>query len=214
MRILAPLCIFSVVAVPAVAQDFSRVIDLLPGHPVHQESMAKAGVVMALSIRPGQDGATDLQELCEELGGAAGLERENGHGHRLEVIFVSPYKEMAVEGYYLPGAGTAGAGELVRGDRITRAVLDGIVARAGIPTTILEEVDVEQQISCELAEPVWHLRWDDVRSVDGLAPDNVIEHAYRRFMAVHERVVEYNAKGRYLEKKVGQKAPVSALTSG
>jgi hypothetical protein len=178
------------VAVPASAKDLGLAVDLLPGHPVYHESTREAGAVMAIAITSGQGTPTDLKGLCEELRVAAGLRREHGEGLALEVIFVVPYKGMAIEGYYLPVDGTAGNEALVPGNGIARATLDGIVARAGIPGRVLDEGNVEHEVSCELAEPAWLLRWEDVRLIEGEQPDAVIDRAYRRFAAIHRSVVQ------------------------
>ena len=182
-------------AVPASAEAAGLVIDLLPGHPIHHESEREAGVVMAISIIPGEGAAADLKALCEELRVAAGLARASRDGMPLEVIFVVPYKGMAVEGYYLPAAGMTGSEALIPGAGIARATLDGIVARAGFPARLLDETAVEHEISCELREPAWLLRWEDIRPLGGAQPDAVIESARARFMALHRSVVEH-ATGR------------------
>ncbi|MGH6917251.1 MAG: hypothetical protein ACREJ0_06060, partial [Geminicoccaceae bacterium] len=129
-------------AVPASAQEVAHGIDLILGHPVYHEDENEAGVAMALSITPDQGQTTNLMELCEELRVAAGLSNENGDELRLEVIFVVPYKGMAVEGYYLPRDGTLASDTLVRGKDIPRSTLDRIVARAGIPPRVLDETNV------------------------------------------------------------------------
>jgi hypothetical protein len=190
MKSCALACAAALVAVPASAQDLGLVVDLLPGHPVYHESAHEAGVVMAIAISPAPGTATDLQGLCEELRAAAQLPREHGEGLALEVIFVVPYKGMAVEGYYLPADGTSGREALVPGSDIARATLDGIVARAGIPVRVLDESDVDHEVSCQLAEPAWLLRWEDVRLIGGETPPAVIDRAYSRFAAIHRSVVE------------------------
>ena len=191
MRACALTCAAAMVAIPASAQDLGLVVDLLPGHPVYHESAREAGVVMAIAITPGQGAATDLKGLCEELRVAAGLRREHGEGLPLEVIFVVPYKGMAIEGYYLPADGMPGGEALVPGSGVARDMLDGIVARAGIPGRVLDEGDVEHEVSCELGEPGWLVRWEDVRLIGGEEPDAVIDRAYRRFAAVHQSVVDH-----------------------
>ena len=133
MRICALTCAAVVLTVPAFAQEKTLGIRLLPGHPVYHESEQEAGVAMALVITPGQDRATDLGGLCEELRRAAGLGSENPDRLRLETIFVVPYKGMAVEGYYWPEDRSSDTGVLVPGSGVSRETLDAIVARAGIP---------------------------------------------------------------------------------
>lgn len=190
MRTCALACAAVLLALPASAKDLGLVVELLPGHPVYHEIAGEAGVITAIAITPGKAPATDLQGLCEELRAAAGLRREHGEGLPLEVIFVVPYKDMAIEGYYLPAEGTAGDEALVPGNGIEREMLDGIVARAGIPDAVLDEGDVEHEVSCELGEPAWLLRWEDVRLVAGEEPDAVIDRAYDRFGAIYRSVVE------------------------
>jgi hypothetical protein len=179
-------------AVPASAEAPALVIDLLPGHPVYHERAREAGVVMAISITPGEAAAVDLRALCEELRVAAGLRRESSDGVPLEVIFVVPYKGLAIEGYYLPADGAPGGEALIQGNAIARTTLEGIVARGGFPAGILDETEVEHEISCELGEPAWLLRWEDIRPVEGEQPDTVIDSAHRRFMTLHRSVVEHN----------------------
>ena len=88
-----------------------------------------------------------------------------------------PYKDMAVEGLYLLSDGTLATDALVRGKGITRATLDGIVSRAGIPPRILDEENVEHEISCARGEPLWFIAWRDVRPIGEEAPQAVIERA-------------------------------------
>jgi hypothetical protein len=195
MRIRALTCAIVVAAVPASAQEGTVGIKLLMGHPVYHEGEREAGVAMALSITPNHDRATSLVAVCEELRTAAGLKTENGDDLRLETIFVVPYKGMAVEGYYWPNDGTLEEGTLVRGDAVPRGTLDRILARAGIPPRVLDEANVEHEISCEIREPLWHVSWQDLRPIGDEDPDSVIERAYQRFMAVHQAVVAHNIKG-------------------
>jgi hypothetical protein len=194
MRICMLACAGMVAALAASAEEASPGIKLLPGHPIYHESEQEAGVAMALAITPAHDRAGGLMELCEELRRAAGLGIENGEGLRLEVIFVVPYKEMAIEGYYFPKDGTFEQGTLVPGSGVSRGALDGIVARAGIPPRVLDETNVEQEISCATGEPLWRVVWRDVRPIGGQDPDTVIESAYHRFMAIHRSVLEHRAR--------------------
>jgi hypothetical protein len=192
MRACALTIAAAIAAGPASAEVPGLVVDLLPGHAIYHQSEREAGVVMAISITPDQGSATDLQGLCEELRVAAGLRTKHGEGLPLEVIFVVPYKGMAIEGYYLPADGTAGSEALVPGNGIARAMLDGIVARAGIPSGVLDEEQVEQELSCELGKPAWLLRWEDVHLVGAEDPDAVIDRAYRRSMAIHQSILEHD----------------------
>jgi hypothetical protein len=194
MKIRVLMCATMVAAVPASAQEVALQVQLLPGHPVYHESEREAGVVMALSVRREGDHATNLTELCEELRVAAGLKTENDDSLGLETIFVVPYKAMAVEGYYWPNDGTLEREVLVPGNGIPRDKLDGIVARAGIPPRILDETNVEHEVSCETGAPLWHVVWHDIRPIGNEEPDAVIERAHRRFLAVYQSVVEQNAK--------------------
>jgi hypothetical protein len=199
MKIHALTCAAALVALPASAQEVALAIDLIPGHPVYHEFEKEAGVAMALSITPDQHGAMGPMELCEELQITAGLGHESGDELRLETIFVVPYKGMAIEGFYLPGDGTFGSNALVRGKDIARAMLDGIVSRAGIPPRILDEKKVEHEISCTPGEPVWFIAWHDVRPIGKEDPEDVIERARQRFLAVHESVVEHHATDQHLQ---------------
>ena len=198
MRIPALACAMLAATVPASAQDASLGIELLPGHPIHHQREHEAGIAMALSITSAR--GTDLTELCQELRIAAGLTAADNDELRLETIFVVPRKGMAVEGYYLPRDGTLGKSALVPGKALAREMLDSIVARAGIPPRILDETNVEHEISCELGGPLWHVVWYDVRHIGDEEPDAVIERAYARFMAVHQSVVEHSANPRLSRK--------------
>ena len=199
MRMHALTCAAMLAALPASAQGVALAIDLIPGHPVYHELEKEAGVAMALSIAPNPEHMTSLAKLCEELRVAAGLGNENADELRLETIFVVPYKDMAVEGYYLPGDGTFGSNALVRGKGIARAALDDIVSRAGIPPRILDETNVEHEISCEPHGQRWYVAWSDVRRIGDEEPDAVIERAHDRFLAIHQSVVEHNATERHLQ---------------
>jgi hypothetical protein len=194
MRIRVLMCAAMVAAVPASAQEVMPGVKLMPGHPVYHESEKEAGVAMALSIRRGNGQGTNLSELCEELRLAAGLENGSADELRLGTIFVVPYKGMAVEGYYWPDDGTLERSVLVPGNGIPRSTLDTIVARAGIPPRVLDETNVEHEISCETGEPLWHVVWHDIRPIGDEEPDAVIESAHRRFLAIYRSVVEQSAK--------------------
>jgi hypothetical protein len=200
MRIRVLMCATIVAAVPASAQGMELKIKLMPGHPVYHASDKEAGVAMALSIRHADDDATYLGRLCEELRVAAGLGNETGDDLRLGTVFVVPYKGMAVEGYYWPNDSIPEKAVLVRGKDVSRETLDGIVARAGIPPRVLDETDVEHEISCETGEPSWHVVWHDIRPIGDRKPDAVIDSAHRRFLAIYQSVVEQNAKERHAQK--------------
>jgi hypothetical protein len=201
MRIRALACAMLAAAVPASAQEGSLGIELLPGHPIHHQNEGEAGVAMGLSITAA--GGTDLTELCEELRVAAGLTTGNDDELGLETIFVVPRKGMAVEGYYLPRDGTFGKSALVSGKDVAREVLDSIVGRAGIPPRVLDESNVEHEISCDTGEPLWHVVWHDVRLVGDEEPDAVIERAYERFLAIHQSVVEHRTSAQLSRKTHG-----------
>ncbi|MGH1483719.1 MAG: hypothetical protein ACRBM6_34370 [Geminicoccales bacterium] len=175
-----------------VEEDGTLIIDLLPGHTVYHEREQEAGVITAISITPGVHNIADLMSLCEDLRVAAGLEHMTSDGLALEALFVVPYKGMMIEGYYFPINDNLGSGTLISGNSLATDALNGIVGQAGIPAGILDETDVEQEISCELNEPAWHVRWEDVRLVDGEKPDTVIEHAYRRFMTVYQSILDHS----------------------
>jgi hypothetical protein len=191
MRICALACTAAIAAVPASAQGLGLVVDLLPGHPIYHESVGEAGVIMALSITPAEGHPADLKELCEDLRVAAGLPGKNSKDLPLEVIAVVPYKGMAIEGYYLPPDGTLGSEALRSGTKIARRTLDGIVARAGIPSHLLDETNVEHEIVCEMNKPAWLIHWKDVRLVNGEDPDTVIQRTSGRFMTIQQIVVEH-----------------------
>jgi hypothetical protein len=165
-------------AIPGSVLAADLVVDLLPGHPIHRGSAGEAGVVMGLSLTTSDMAA--VAGSCERLRAVAGLPPEHGEGLRLEVVFVVPYKAMAVEGYYLPEG--AGDGVLVPGKAVARPDLDLIVSQAGIPAHILDETSGQG----------WHLRWQDVRPVNGQAAEEVIETARQRFMAIYQSVVQHN----------------------
>ena len=191
MYIRALLYIALLAAAPAIAEETALNIKLIPGHPVHHENKQEAGMAMALWITPGRPGATDLMALCEELRLGAGLGYESG-GLRLETIFVVPHKAMAIEGLYLPSDNTSESHALVRGKDMARASLDGILARAGIPPRILDEVGVEQEISCTPGEPSWVIAWTDLQPIGGEDLETVIERARQRFLTIHKSVLAYN----------------------
>lgn len=197
MRFRALTCAAVLAALPASAQEAALKIDLLLGHPIYHEAEQEAGVAMALSVTPGQRQTTDLMDLCEELRVAAGLGKESGK-LRLATIFVVPYKGMAVEGFYLPGDGTFGSSTLVRGEDPARSMLDRIVGQAGIPPDVLDETNVEHEISCTPGEPLWSVAWYDVQDIRDEEPEAVIERAGQRFLAIHRSVVQHNAAARQL----------------
>jgi hypothetical protein len=189
VKICTLTCAAALVAAPVSAQGLGLVIDLLPGHPVYHQSEREAGVVMAVSITA-EPGSMDLRALCEDLRLAAGLASRDADGFRLQVIFIVPYKEMAVEGYYLPADDAPGSGTLMAGNRIARQTIDRIVAGAGIPAQLLDEANVEHEVSCEIDEPAWLMRWEDIRAVGSEGPEPVIASAQQRFAAVHQSIVD------------------------
>jgi hypothetical protein len=207
MRISALAFTAAIAAFPASAQGLGLVVDLLPGHPIYHESEGEAGVIMALSIRPVDGDSADLKEVCEELRVAAGLPRKNREDLPLEVVAVVPNEGMAIEGYYLPPDGTSGSEALVPGTKVARETLDGIVTRAGIPSHLLDETNVEHEIVCEINKPAWLIHWLDVRRVNGENPDTVIQRAYRRFMTIQQVVVEHIGVSNRLASITAQNAP-------
>jgi hypothetical protein len=112
---------------------------------------------------------------------------------------VVPRKGMAIEGLYLASDGASGSDALVRGEEVARPVLDDIVSRAGIPPRVLDETDVEHEISCTPGEPLWSITWSDVRRIGDEEPEAVIDRAHQRFLAIHQSVVEHNASERLQE---------------
>ena len=179
---------------PKPAANDTFTIDLLLGHSVYDEREQVAGVVTAISITPSQQNAVDLTSICEELRLAARLEDLTSDGLALETLFIVPYKGMAIEGYYFSTRDALDDAMLVPGWNAAREVIDDIVSRAGFPPNVLDETNVEHEISCEVNEPSWHVRWEDVRPIDSKKPDTVIEHAHNRFMAIHQDVVDHNRK--------------------
>lgn len=206
MRYCILTCAAIIAAAPAAAQQATQRIELLSGHPIYHESEREAGIAMALSIAPAHDQAATLTALCEELRNAAGLPPKNEEELRLETIFVVPYKGMIVEGYYWPEDGPSGKGELVAGKSVARQTLDDIVTRAGVPPRVLDETNVEQEISCQTGEPLWHVVWHDVRPIGDEEPESVIERAHDRFLAIHQSVIEHNGKQHALERNPGADA--------
>jgi hypothetical protein len=192
IRILA--CTAILAAMPALAEEPVHGVELIPGHAIYHETEQEAGVAMALSIAPSVY-TQDLAALCEELRVTTALTSEHD-GLRIETIFVVPRKDMAVEGSYYPSDGSTDASALVRGSAIARGVLDEIVGRAGIPPSVLDETDVEHEISCSVEEPSWSIAWADVRPIGEETPEAVIERAEQKFMAVYDHVVEYTLQGR------------------
>ena len=190
MRFNLIMCAVILAAFAPSAQAGDRRINLIHGHPVYHASENEAGVTMGLSITPDQAQAAPLVAICNELRDAAELGDGHGDGLRLQVLFVVPYKGMAVEGYYLPSNGTSEGSALVAGKSISRTTLDRIVAQAGIPPSILDETNVEHEISCRLDEPLWTIAWHDVRPIGEEEPEAVIERARNRFLAIHQSVVE------------------------
>ncbi len=200
MKIRVFTCAAVLAALPASANEVTRGIDLIPGHVVYHERQKEAGVVMALSITPDQNYAAKLTELCEELRAAAGLENENGDGLRLQTLYVVPYKGMAVEGYYLlPNDDSYERTALVPGNGVARTTLNRIVARAGIPPRVLDETNVEHEISCETDRPLWTIAWNDVRRIGDEEPEAVIERAHHRFLAIYQSVVEHATKKQHFQ---------------
>jgi hypothetical protein len=180
-------------AAAAFAQDSAPTITLLPGHPVYHESEREAGVTMAVSINLNAAPASVGSLLCEELRRAAGLTNKNEDDLHLETIFVVPRKQMAIEGYYWAKDGTSQRSILVAGHHVVRTALDSILARAGIPPHVLDETNVEHEISCEIAKPHWYIAWSDVQPIGDAMPETVIELARHRFMTIHRAVVDHNS---------------------
>jgi hypothetical protein len=99
-----------------------------------------------------------------------------------------------------PSDGVSETGVLAPGNGVPRGTLDSIVARAGIPPRVLDETNVEHEISCETGEPLWRIVWHDVRLIGDEDPDTVIDRAYQRFLAIHESVVAHDTEGRHVQK--------------
>ena len=176
-------------ALPASAQDDVDGITLIHGHPIYHETSNEAGVTMGLSVAGDQPHTAPLAELCNELRAAAGLRRETRKGLKLRALFIVPYKAMIVEGYYLPQDDGLEIHALIPGVKVERPVLDGLMARAGLPPNVLDEVNVEQEVSCQIEEPLWSISWQDIRPVGNEAPETVIERARERFMSIYLSVL-------------------------
>lgn len=172
-----------------VASDEAMLrIDLLYGHPVYHAQTREAGIAMGLTIS-----AHKLAEPCERLRAAANLANEAANGSPLQVLFVLPHKSLLVEGYYF---GDLGRAVLVAGQPIPRSTLDRIMLRAGIPPALLDETNVELEISCWTNEPRWVVVWYDVRRIGDQELESVIESARQRFMTIYDTVVEHSARDR------------------
>lgn len=190
MKLHPIACAVMIASTPAIARDAANGVNLIHGHPIHHEAVNEAGVSMGLSVTGDQTYAPPLSEMCEGLRVAGGLSTEIRGNLTLEALFVVPYKAMAIEGLYLPPDGDPEGYALVPGTRPDRSVLDAIVARVGIPPSVLDETDVEHEISCRTNEPLWTISWQDVRPIGNDAPDVVIERARNRFMAIYISVSE------------------------
>ncbi len=188
MRIAVIVVAALFATVSSSAQEAGLVVKLIPGHTIHHEAENEAGVAMLLTITPTEKRDAYLVHLCDELRTAVGLPVQTGEGLRLETLFVVPRKNLVVEGYYWPGDGNEERAALVPGNTVARTALDRIIARAGIPPAVLDQSDVEHEVSCSLDEPLWYIAWNDVRSVGGEHPEAVIAHAKNRFLAIHESV--------------------------
>jgi hypothetical protein len=191
VKLYALTCATILIAMPASAEHTELVVDPLPGHAIFHEVEQEAGVTMAISVTPRPGAVVDLQPLCEELRVAAELDLEHAERQSLEVLFIVPRKDMAVEGYYLPAKDMTASNALIRGNAIDRATLDSIVERAGLPTWLLDERDVEHELSCELHQPGWKLVWQDVRHMNGEAAAVVIDRAASRFKSVYQGILDH-----------------------
>ena len=190
MKLRLFACAFVFAAMPAFANDDVDGITLIHGHPIYHETVKEAGVTMGLSVTGDQPHTAPLAELCDELRDAAGLRSEVRDDLKLRALFVVPYKGMVVEGYYLPEDKNLQDYALIQGVKVDRQVLDGIIARAGIPPRVLDETDVEQEISCQVHEPLWSISWQDVKPIGNEEPEPVIERARERFMSIYPTVVD------------------------
>jgi hypothetical protein len=104
------------------------------------------------------------------------------------VLFVVPYKQMAVEGLYLPADSHIGTNALIEGKRLGRSTLNDIISHAHIPPSVLDEMNVRHEISCQLDEPLWTIVWQDIRPIGDRKPTEIIERARLRFMEVYRNV--------------------------
>jgi len=179
---------------PAWAGEAHHKVTLLHGHPMYDEVTQKAGVSMGLSIAGSESSGSQLAKACRELKRLSGLRSETGDGLELVKLFIVPYKDMAVEGFYLPSDGSFGSNALLKGNPLDRSTIEGVVTRAGIPRLVLHETNVEQEISCDLEEPVWTIVWQDIRTIDDQGPDVTIEQARTRFLSIYRDVVRYASR--------------------
>lgn len=198
-------CAVMLAAAPASAEDAVKGITLVHGHPIHHEAAKRAGVTMGVSISGKQPHTAPLVRLCDELRIAAGLRLKVRKEFTLQAVFVVPRKEMAVEGYYLPANGDPEFYALIPGMKVARAFLKDTLARAGMPPHILDEADVEHEISCHTDEPRWTMSWQDIRPVGDERPETVIERARERFMAVYRNILKRAQKPERHTKKSRRK---------
>jgi hypothetical protein len=190
------------VALPVASDEISPRIDILYGHPIYRQQAREAGVAMGITISVNKVQAALLTGPCERLRAAASLAREAGGGLPLQTLFVVPSKGMAIEGYYFPSDGNPGRAVLIPGRPVTRSALDRIMALVAIPPALLDEFNVDLEISCRITEPLWVISWHDIRRTGDTQPESVVEVARRRFMTIHRSVVEYGAKNRALARGV------------
>ena len=177
-------------ATQASAGDAPYVVTLIHGHPIHHETAKEAGIAMGLSIKGGTTYASSLSDSCRELQRFAELPGMIGDDLKLDTLFIVPYKEMAVEGLYLPADGSFGSRALVSGKRLGRSTIESVIIDAAIPAFVLDEANVELEVSCQLHEPLWAIIWQDIRKIGGREPEAVIEQARLRFMAIYRIVAQ------------------------
>jgi hypothetical protein len=202
MRIRLLIWAIALVAHPVASDEVSLRIDVLYGHPIYRQQAHEAGVVTGMTISVDEVQAALLTAPCERLRAAASLAREAGDEIPLQTIFVVPRKGMAIEGYYFPSDGNLERAVLIPGQSVARPALDRIMALAALPPALLDEINVNLEISCRIAEPLWLISWYDIRRIGDAQPEAVVEVARRRFMAIHRWVVEYGAENRALAQRV------------
>ncbi len=184
-------CATALLVAPAWAGEAHHTVTLLHGHPMYDEVTQKAGVSMGLSIAGSESSASQLTKACRELQRLSELRSETGDGLELVTLFIIPYKNMAVEGFYMPSDGSFGSNALLKGKPLDGSAIEGLVALAGIPRFVLHETNVEQEISCDLEDSVWTIVWQDIRAIDDEEPEVTIEQARARFMSIYRNVVQY-----------------------
>ena len=184
MRACALSCAVAMVAVPASATNLGLVVDLLPGHAIYDEGARQAGVVRRSDHAGPGHGDRSEGALRRVACGCRAAARARPASS--EVIFVVPHKAMAIEGTSADGRRARERSAGCRRRRCEGNARPHLRGRAGIPSGLWTKRRSSTRVACELDEPAWHVRWQDVRLLDGQEPDAVIDQAYSRFAAIHQ----------------------------